>query len=160
MAKWRPGDPVHEQSYVYFLKCGDFVKIGVSKKPRSRLLTLASSVPYDVELLIMLTGDRALERFLHRQFSNHHHRHEWFHMHDDILEFIDKKRHLCRSWVADKTPSLPSSLQPRTKKFRVNHGTKDGTTGISASAKNAIKRQKIFAEIDLHAAIERITHNP
>jgi hypothetical protein len=58
----RNGKRVLGKSYVYFLQCGGFVKIGVSARPTSRLLALSASGPHEVRLLLMLEGGRALEK--------------------------------------------------------------------------------------------------
>lgn len=74
--------------FVYFLRCGEFVKVGYSRQPKKRLATLQTATPHDVELLGRLPGTMAQERAVHRCLQHLHHRNEWFRMSDDIIALI------------------------------------------------------------------------
>lgn len=74
--------------FVYFLRCGDFVKIGFSTFPNIRIRHLKTATPYQVELLGKLPGTVEHEKALHRYFSSIKlpTRHEWFHLSDGICD--------------------------------------------------------------------------
>jgi hypothetical protein len=64
--------------FVYFLRCGDFVKIGFSADPQRRLRYLQTATPFDFELLGYHAGTKWHEQRLHKVFASLRHRHEWF----------------------------------------------------------------------------------
>jgi hypothetical protein len=64
--------------YVYFLRAGDRIKIGVSWKPFSRLADLAGSAHASVSTVVIVPGTRADERRLHRLFDAYRTNGEWF----------------------------------------------------------------------------------
>jgi hypothetical protein len=76
------------KSKVYFIACGDFIKIGVSANPPRRVAELQSSSPFDIELLGDFTGDAQDELRIQGKFAKHHVRGEWFRKHNDILYYI------------------------------------------------------------------------
>lgn len=78
---------------VYFIKCGDFIKIGTSVSIRNRLAAFATSNPYDFLLLLFICthsqiSARKLEGALHRKFAVQRHRGEWFKDCPEIAAFI------------------------------------------------------------------------
>ena len=101
--------------FVYFLKCGDFIKIGISKRPRKTLQCLSSAGPHDVKLLLMIPGDRQMERRLHDLFRHSRHRHEWFRATPDLLADIKDRLPACRSRDADR--SVSGRLRPGARTF-------------------------------------------
>ena len=67
MAKGKP---------VYFIRCGDYVKIGCSDNIERRIKGIETNNPYPVELLkIDLTMG---EKYWHDKFKDYHHRNEWY----------------------------------------------------------------------------------
>jgi DNA-binding transcriptional regulator YdaS (Cro superfamily) len=72
--------------FVYFLRCGDFVKIGYSANPKRRLRYLQTATPFDFELLGVHPGAKWQEKQLHKIFASSRHRHEWFRADQTILE--------------------------------------------------------------------------
>ncbi len=74
--------------FVYFLRCGDFVKIGFSAVPDIRLRDLKNSCPYPIDVLGVHAGSRRLERGLHYHFRalRHDGRREWFSVNEEILD--------------------------------------------------------------------------
>lgn len=74
--------------FVYFLRCGDFVKIGYSAFPNIRINHLRTATPYQVELIGKLAGTMAHEKALHRYFADvrHSRRQEWFRLTDGIRD--------------------------------------------------------------------------
>lgn len=74
--------------FVYFVRCGDFAKIGFSKSPHVRLHTLRTATPFDFKVAAVHAGTRADEAALHRVLRTHHHRREWFRWCEDIAEIV------------------------------------------------------------------------
>ena len=81
--------PVSADSYVYFIQCGDLVKIGVAKDVQGRLATLQTGNPAELNLLFYIPGDKDLERELQGRFYADSVGREWFRLSDEILAFIE-----------------------------------------------------------------------
>lgn len=88
--------------FVYFLRCGDFVKIGFSKNPKGRARALAASLPFQIELAAAYPGTFFHEQKLHRLFAPHRARGEWFRLHADIAAVIE------RGLPAYEEPPMPT----------------------------------------------------
>ena len=73
---------------VYFIRCGDYVKIGRSTNVRARLSELQTGNPYDLRLLATIPGGYPLESSLRSRFSGEHHRGEWFYYSTSVRRFI------------------------------------------------------------------------
>lgn len=60
----------------YFIRCGDYLKVGSSKNPERRLKDMLTSNPYDLELLRVdyING----EKYWHDKLKSCHHRGEWY----------------------------------------------------------------------------------
>lgn len=71
---------------VYFVKCGNFVKVGASHNPKKRLKTISVFNPYDVELLKVDTSKT--EKEWHDLLKEYHHKGEWF-RYDGVCEIVD-----------------------------------------------------------------------
>lgn len=88
--------------YVYFIQCGEFVKIGFSQDPRSRKSSLETSMPYKLEFIGLMVGSIATERKLHREHKVRRHNGEWFRLDDELRAEIARlcgpkwKHHLKR----------------------------------------------------------------
>jgi hypothetical protein len=70
--------------FIYFLRCGNFVKIGFSDQPEARQRELETGNPHEIILVGCHPGTIELEQRLHRYFQAHHHRGEWFRWCPDI----------------------------------------------------------------------------
>lgn len=73
----------------YFIKCGEFVKIGKSGNPSERLLTLRTGNPFDLELLHFVEGHQWLESQFHQRFSDYRHRDEWFRLEGELKAWLE-----------------------------------------------------------------------
>jgi hypothetical protein len=73
---------------VYFLRSGDFVKIGTTRKLASRIDAIRTSAAHGIELLGAVPGDYATERTWHSRFSHLHARGEWFTAAPELLDAI------------------------------------------------------------------------
>jgi hypothetical protein len=84
---------MNKQGYVYFATDGVYIKIGFSKNPKKRLITLNIGNSQQLYLLGYIDGDMNLEKQLHSKFKLVHG--EWFEPTEDLLLYIN-------SHLADK----------------------------------------------------------
>lgn len=82
-------------TFIYFLRAGEFVKIGKSKRWKSRMSNMQVGSPYTIVPLLILVGPPIIEKKLHNQFRHDHFRGEWFRMSQAIRNFIKSKRSEC-----------------------------------------------------------------
>jgi hypothetical protein len=73
---------------LYFIKSGQFIKVGLSNQPWQRLNDLQTANPEPLEMLVILPGDQAFEGELHRLFGEYHHRGEWFRENPKFTEWV------------------------------------------------------------------------
>ena len=64
---------------LYFIKCGEYVKIGVSENVERRFRDLESSNPSPLEIIYHGPGEADDEEFWHNVYKHRHHRGEWYH---------------------------------------------------------------------------------
>lgn len=84
---------------IYFVRAGSYVKIGYAIDPRKRIPELAVGNPVDLVVLGVMPGEASDERILHRKFSEHRVRGEWFYLRSEIARFVEKN---CRPLVFEK----------------------------------------------------------
>ena len=65
-------------SFVYFIECDGFIKVGLAKDIASRLSMMQVGCPHTMALVGFIPGGRETERGLHKQLAEFHHRGEWF----------------------------------------------------------------------------------
>jgi hypothetical protein len=77
-----------KEKYLYFIKCGDAVKIGVSDNPEDRLDTLSTGSPEKLVILdaLEMMGDHEAE--CHRRLRHLRINREWFRYTNEIDELI------------------------------------------------------------------------
>lgn len=63
---------------LYFIRSGQYVKIGVSANPRGRIASIQTGNPEPVEVLAIVEGDASLEADLHRRLASFRKQGEWF----------------------------------------------------------------------------------
>lgn len=74
---------------VYFLRAGDFIKIGkATGTPDSRISQLKTGCPFPIEVAATMIGGYDEERSLHKRFAAIRAHGEWFHAAPALLEFI------------------------------------------------------------------------
>lgn len=73
---------------VYFLKAGQFVKIGYTNNLTKRLDQLKTGCPYPLVVAATIPGDYETEHKLHRQFAHLRHNGEWFLCTGALAEYI------------------------------------------------------------------------
>lgn len=74
--------------FVYFLRCGDYVKIGYSRTPDVRVAMLKCATPYKVEQIAVFPGTRAHEQATHKVLASVHHVREWFRWGPEVQQLI------------------------------------------------------------------------
>ena len=74
---------------VYFIKQGDYVKIGFTNRFKARLTQLQVSSPIKLEVLAIIDGDKSDEQKFHEQFKHISSNGEWFMQCDELKSFID-----------------------------------------------------------------------
>ena len=77
-------------SSVYFVQCGQYVKIGIADNPKTRLRELQVGNPITLTILNTFKVVRAnqVEHSLHEHFMDQWQRGEWFTMPADQIERI------------------------------------------------------------------------
>lgn len=89
---------MRDEAAVYFLHCGDFIKIGYSSSPHMRLRQIQASDgtlhpegmdPSGAVLLKTAPGGYRHEQELHARFSSLRHTGEWFRADADLTDFIN-----------------------------------------------------------------------
>jgi Meiotically Up-regulated Gene 113 (MUG113) protein len=78
------------QSFVYFARSGNRVKIGISKDPRARLGSLRTGSSTKIRIYYVTPGDIEIERELHRQFAADRLNGEWFIYSEQIKSWIEQ----------------------------------------------------------------------
>lgn len=77
------------KSYIYFVRSGNAVKIGISCKPSKRVKSMATGNHGELKLLATIPGNRSREKALHRKFKAHRIKGEWFNLDPAILRYIN-----------------------------------------------------------------------
>jgi hypothetical protein len=81
-------EPRPTGKYVYFLRCGDAVKIGYTTNPSGRLESLKTGLPTPIDAFVLVAGTEADERALHREFHQQRVHGEWFRANGALLNVI------------------------------------------------------------------------
>lgn len=74
--------------YVYFIECGETVKIGKALDVSRRMKSLQTGQSSPHKLLAAIPTHAAFEQALHVRFKHLHQRGEWFRMAPDLRRFI------------------------------------------------------------------------
>lgn len=73
---------------IYFIKCLDRIKIGISTNLYQRFNNLVSSNAYELNMIYFHRGNNSCEKELHLKFFDYHINSEWFYYSDEIKEYI------------------------------------------------------------------------
>ena len=76
-------------TYIYFIRRDEHVKIGISRDPEGRYMTLNTASHVPMELLGAVPGDNRLERAIHERFKASRSQGEWFRLDIGLRSFID-----------------------------------------------------------------------
>jgi Meiotically Up-regulated Gene 113 (MUG113) protein len=82
--------PKDANMFVYFIACGEFVKIGQTQSPPNRVAALRTGTPYDLKLLKVVRASMRTERTFHATLREYHHRFEWFRLDQNLLAAIKR----------------------------------------------------------------------
>lgn len=80
------------RQWVYFIKCQQFVKVGIAYNPQTRLIQMQTGCPFKLEMLHCYPCEDALvaERMLHKKYGQHWERGEWFAMPESEIELLQR----------------------------------------------------------------------
>jgi Meiotically up-regulated gene 113 len=85
----RPPTPARKSPQaIYFVRCREAIKIGLTRDVPWRIANLQSAQPEPLELLLAVTGGRRAEAALHERFAHLRIRGEWFTAAPELLAFI------------------------------------------------------------------------
>jgi len=80
----------HAPDVIYFLRAGDFIKIGrTSGHPKSRISQIQTGCPFKVDFIGWIFGNSRREARLHSQFAHLRTYGEWFHADQYLLTCIN-----------------------------------------------------------------------
>lgn len=74
---------------VYFIQCGNRIKIGKSNDPWKRLAALQTGNPDQLRLLAIAPGNEDFEQGVQEQFSEYRVNGEWYESNGRLMAFID-----------------------------------------------------------------------
>lgn len=91
-----PTHPRHRaEPAVYFIKCGEYIKIGWSVNWHSRIKNMEVGNPYPIEVLLVLGRPQIFEKTMHAKFHSLRHRGEWFKDDPRIRAYIEERKEEC-----------------------------------------------------------------
>lgn len=113
--------------FVYYIQCGEYVKIGTSINPYDRVKQLArggkakrpSIWAGNPQLLAVEFGSSAKEKERHREFSHLRDVGEWFHLTDQLVSHIEDVQFKQMVLEADHSKH-PWTFHPLTESERVD----------------------------------------
>lgn len=112
-------------SFVYFVWCEGFVKIGRTLDIKERLSDLRTGNPFPITVLGVIEGTKKLESQLHKKYRNQKVHGEWFNLTEDQL------RELQDSFVIDRGNYLVQDGKPEIGDFvKVSKGEHLGVVGL------------------------------
>lgn len=119
---------------IYFVRSGQYIKIGVSVNPRGRIASIQSGIPEPIEVLGIVEGDAVLEAELHRRFASLRCYGEWFRDDAIIRQAIDGMNAFSlpqphKRIAAPRFPATPKAtpLAPDNWRFEVKRKPRKAT---------------------------------
>lgn len=103
------------RGFVYFIGCGEHIKIGFSTRPLDRLRALQTSHPNELEILGTQKGTRSLESRLHKRFDDIRVRGEWFEASDALWSYIDNHTIERAATPPELSPEAKAMMGPITR---------------------------------------------
>ena len=102
--------------WVYFVACGDYIKIGYTDKDdvRKRTNGFKTANPFDLKLLKAIKATQRHEDWLHMLCRDHQHRLEWFHKSDFVMSVIEQ----AKDCTADFALGLRDAIELRKSEAR------------------------------------------
>lgn len=87
---------------VYFIRSGNYIKIGYAEQPRRRLKELQTGNPEKLQLLGTVPGGPDREREIHHLFNDFRVKGEWFELVTDILAYLTSQGALAKTQAVKK----------------------------------------------------------
>ena len=79
---------------VYFIKCGQYVKIGKTLDIDKRIDEIKRNNPFDLSILLFLDHlNERIEPAFHKYFADNRYVREWFYYEPNIIKFVKKPIH-------------------------------------------------------------------
>lgn len=127
----------NRQRWCYFVRCEQFVKIGITDTLEQRLQALQTGCPFEMFLLAAIPINRdSVETGFHKLFKSHRRRGEWFELPPETITLIALMGHddgAIRHWPTKRRTRLNQpkrsldevdpSIKPRKPGRQKNHGT-------------------------------------
>ena len=123
---------------IYFIveEGDEYVKIGYSRKPLKRIVSIMHGNPRQLSIALIIDGGMALERALHERFKETRVNGEWFEMTDEIRHVL-REDAIGNTILADVRAS-PKVMSKAPRMIRVPY---------LAPADNAIERaERLFEQ--------------
>jgi len=76
----RKGLDAQSKQHLYFIRCGDYIKIGSTDDIERRIKNLKHANPYPIELIKIMLNEGHLESKYHDQYKDKRIHGEWFNM--------------------------------------------------------------------------------
>lgn len=76
---------------LYFVRCGDFVKIGLTENLYARIKHLRNMNPLEPFVVAVFPGSRHTEKMYHDRFKNEHERREWFRYEGGLKDYLESQ---------------------------------------------------------------------
>ncbi len=86
---------------LYFIKCGDYVKIGTSRSVKDRIDQLQTGNPQEIEVLAVFEEQAFREYAIHKTFVHLNIRGEWFRYTEEIenyLKVLEQREYEFKHW--------------------------------------------------------------
>lgn len=147
---------------IYFIQESSrgLIKIGLAVDPQSRLIELQVGSPHTLTLLLVVDGDRDDERRLHRRFSRHRVRGEWFKPQAAVLHFMLQCAQACS--VPPQPAGMVGSVSGYTAMvLQVVTASVAAVTTSSVSSSVGISREtarQLLSRLVRRGMIRRIRH--
>jgi len=127
------------RSIVYFVAIGKHIKIGVTTNLDKRLKAFLTSAT-QVEVLLTIPGDRALEQSLHEKLAECRIERELFHREWRVLQFI----HWCQHGSLEQAMEFLDRSDPAA---RARQKAEDHTRRVAEKRKTKAEKDAYFASL-------------
>lgn len=77
-------------TFIYFIRCEEYVKVGFSASPRLRLTHLQYANPHKLALIKVTRGTEAGEDAIKALLEPYHTRYEWYRLTPEVRSAIDQ----------------------------------------------------------------------
>ena len=85
------GSALQQSGWVYVLETDDipYFKLGFTTDLGKRIGDLATGLPFDIEVRLIVSGTRSEERRCHRLLNPYRKRNEWYCATPEVIAFVD-----------------------------------------------------------------------